>query len=367
MIKFSDLQKQYLQCKADIDEAVMKTLWNGDYILGQNVQQFENNFADYCGTYYCVGVSSGLSALELALRAAGIGEGDEVITVANTFIATALAISSVGAKIVLVDCDYDTQLIDCSQIEKKITKNTKAIIPVNLFGQMVDTEEIQSIADTYGLKVIYDCAQSHGAINHVSGCATFGDMATFSFYPAKNLGCAGDGGAICTNNKEYYEKLMKLRNYGSTKKYYHESVGTNSRLDTIQAGILSVKLRHLDDWNRQRTWLAGRYNEALADVPQIKVAKRIDHNYHVYHLYVVRAEKRDELLTYLSNEGVQCGIHYPVPIHKQDCYLGEDFSYESFPHTEKLADEIISLPMHPYLSLPDISFVVSKIKSFYNG
>jgi dTDP-4-amino-4,6-dideoxygalactose transaminase len=366
-IKFVDLNRQYQSIKTEVDAAMQKVLDKGDYILGGAVKEFEENFAKFCNTKYAVGVDNGTTALELALKTLNVGPGDEVITVANTFIATTLAISAVGATVVLVDAYEDTQLIDVSQIEKAITSKTKAIMPVHLFGQTADMDAIMEIAKKHELYVVEDCSQAHGAKHNGKICGTFGDINCFSLYPGKNLGAYGDAGILVTNNEDHYKKLMMMRNYGSIVKYHHDFLGKNSRLDTLQAAVLNVKLRHLDKWNAKRNENVIKYNELLKGVGDLILPTTKSYNYAVHHLYVCRTKRRDELMKYLNSKGVQCVIHYPIPVHLQKAYADLNKPEGSFPATEKLAKEILSLPMHPDLTQDDIDYVVNTVKEFFNS
>lgn len=367
IVKFSDLQKQYLQCKSEIDTAIQKVLDNGNYILGLEVGEFENNYTNYCNAKHCVGIDNGLNSLELALRVLGIGKDDSVILPANTFVATALAVSAVGAKIRLCDVDEETQLVTSLTISNVMSSSVRCIIPVHLFGQMCDMGNIAFIAEnSVNCKIIEDACQSHGATwrGHMAGA--YSDMACYSFYPAKNLGGISDGGAITVNNTEWRNQLLAMRNYGSTKKYFHDTVGMNARLSTINAAVLSIKLKHLDDWNAERSHIADYYNQQLSNVGDIKIPVMGVGNTHVYHLYVIRTSRRDALQKYLTEHDIQTGIHYPLPIHRQLAYKDYDFgSNNSFPVTEKLSKEILSLPMHPFLTIDEIDFVCQTIRNFF--
>lgn len=364
-IPFVDLKRQYLSIKEEIAPKVENVLQHTHYILGENVEAFEEEFADYCNVKYAVGVASGSDALILSLKSLGIESGDEVITVPNTFIATVDAISKVGAKPVFADVDADTYNIDINKIEECITDNTKAIIPVHLYGQMADMDLILKLAGDYDLKVIEDACQAHGAEYKYKKAGSLGDAGCFSFYPAKNLGAAGDGGIITTNNEELAEKLRMLRNYGQSKKYYHDFIGFNSRLDEIQAAILRVKLKYIDHWNEQRREKAKIYNKLLEKTPQIIRPVEEEFRKHVYHLYVIQCETRDELQDYLSSKGISTGIHYPIPVHLQEAYKKLGYDQLNFPVTERCANKIISLPMFPELRDDEIKYVVDNIKTFY--
>lgn len=363
-IKFVDLHSAYLEQKELIDASIQETLEKGDFILGRKVSDFENEFAKYCGSNYGAGVSSGLSAIELALKTFGITKGDEVIIPSNTFIASALPITSLGATVILCEVNPDTQLMDASKLEVLITGRTKAIMPVHLFGQIVpNMSKIMALCIKYDLFLIEDASQAHGASQDGRKAGSWGDISCFSMYPAKNLGAIGDSGIAITTSKDYYEKMLSLRNYGSIKKYYHNELGTNARLDTINAGVLSIKLKALDKWNSQRNYIANMYHALLNNVGDIVLPKVADGNYSAYHLFVVKTKYRDELQKYLSEHGVPTVIHYPIPIHLQECYKG--CFTGNYPITEQLANEIISLPMHPYLTLDEVGFIVNTIKSFY--
>jgi dTDP-4-amino-4,6-dideoxygalactose transaminase len=347
-IPFVDLAAQRQALAPRLAEACLDSLDRGDYILGRDVELFEREWAAWTGARHAVGVDSGTSALELTLRAHGIGPGDEVITVANTFVATAFAISHAGALPVLVDADPRTYLMDPSGIEAAITPRTAAIMPVHLYGQPADMDAICAIARSHGLLVIEDACQAHGARDRGRPAGTLGDAAAFSFYPGKNLGAQGDGGMLVTDDDEVAERARLLRNYGQRVKYTSQIVGYNRRLDTLQAAMLRVKLPHLDDWNDRRRTHALRYDEALAELPLVRPATR-DGVEHVWHLYVVRVPSRELIRERLAREGIQTGIHYPVPVHLQPAYGALGHSRGSFPVTEAAADEILSLPMYPEL------------------
>jgi len=365
-IPFVDLVSQHSFLSKEIEEAIGRVLTGGGFTLGGNVQKFEEEFASFCGVDYAIGVGSGTDALHLALRALGVGPGDEVITVPNTFIATVEAIIACGARPVFVDIAEDTHLMDVSQIESAITKKTKAIIPVHLYGQPADMEAICEIAAEHGLKVIEDACQAHGAsIDDIkTGC--FGDAACFSFYPSKNLGGVGDGGIVVTNNGEISERVERLRNHGESGKHNHVEPGFCSRLHGIQAAVLSVKLGQLDRWNKARRYNASIYDSLLRDTPVVTPFCK-DSNYHVYHLYVIRAEDRDELREHLASQNVETGIHYPVPIHLQAALKEYGYKKGDFPVAERVADEILSLPMFPELKEPDIERVANEIISFLSS
>lgn len=348
-IPFVDLSAQYGNIKSEIDQSIAGVLQSSAFILGPDVNHFEEEFASFCQVKFAIGVDSGTSALELALRAYHIGEGDEVITVANTFIATTLAISYTGARPVLVDAQPDTYTIDVSKIENSITKKTKAIIPVHLFGQPADMDPIMEIARKYSLIVIEDACQAHGARYKGMRVGSIGDTAAFSFYPGKNLGAAGDGGMVVTNDENVIDIIRKLRDYGQSQKYHHDQIGYNHRLDTIQAAVLRVKLKYLDDWNRARRQHADRYNKKLAS-KKLVIPFVADYSEPVWHLYVIQVENRNEIQKYLTENQISSGIHYPIPIHKQTAYQHLGYKSGDFPVTEYLADKIISLPMYAELT-----------------
>ena len=364
-VPFVDLKEQYKNIKKDIHNAIEQTLKQAQFILGSPVQDFEQKFAQYTQTKYAVGVASGTDALFLALQALDIGEGDEVITAANTFIATVLSISRTGADPVLVDIDPKTHTIDALKIEPKITSKTKAVIPVHLFGQMANMVLIRKIAHKYSLKVIEDACQAHGSEYRGRKAGSWGDLGCFSFYPAKNLGAYGDGGIVVTQNKNLYQKLSMLREYGQKRKYYHQIKGYNSRLDTLQAAVLSVKLPYLDKWNESRRSSAHLYNNLLSD-SKVITPEEAPLSKHVYHLYVIRTPRRKELKKYLETNGILCGIHYPLPVHLQPAFLDLGYKKGDFPITEKYAQELLSLPMYPELTKDQIRYVAKKIKEFFD-
>ena len=353
-IKFVDLNRQHNLYKDELLQAITAVLDKGDFILGDFVKEFEKSFSDYIGCQYAVGVDSGSSALSLALKTIDIGNGDEVITVPNTFISTAYAISDCGGKPVFVDVEEQTQLMDISLVESAVTSKTKAIIPVHLFGQMVDMNSLMKIAKKHNLFVIEDSCQAHGASQNGKKAGSIGDFACFSFYPGKNLGAFGDGGMITTSKKLYYEKLMLLRNNGSIKKYYHKLKGRNARLDNIQAAVLKVKMKYLDEWNQKRKRIADKYSQSLNEVGDLILPAIKEENKSAHHLYVVRTKYRDELYDYLNSNGIETIIHYPIPIHLQESYSELQLTSGSFPITELLANEILSVPIHPHLTNQDL-------------
>ena len=365
MILSANPKAQYLSYKDEIDAAISRVLDSGWYILGKEVELFEEEFADFIGVKYSIGVGSGTEALHLALVACGIGPGDEVITVSHTAVATAAAISLSGATPVFVDIEPKYFTIDPNCIQKAITSKTKAIIPVHIYGHPANMDSVMSIAKKNGLKVIEDCAQAHGAKYKRQRVGSMGDIGCFSFYPTKNLGAIGDGGMIVTDLPDLAEKTRLMREYGWKERYISSSEGWNSRLDEIQAAILRVKLKHLDEDNRKRVKLAKQYVDGLKGLPLELPIKRGDCE-HVYHLFVIKTNDREALQDFLGENGIGTNIQYPVPIHKQAYYMSLPKN-RSLPVTEKLAKEIVSLPMYPELSLEEIKRVVNSIKGFYHG
>ena len=360
-IPFVDLKAQYRQIQDEVDPAVLAVMQRGDFVLGGAVTEFERAFADYCGVKYCVGVDSGYSALEMIVRAYDIGPGDEVITAANTFIATVLAISNAGATPVLVDCDPETYNIDAAKIEAAITSRTKAIMPVHLYGQIADMDAILAIARKHNLYVFEDAAQASGARYKGRRAGSLGHAAAFSFYPGKNLGAYGDGGAVTTNDPDVAEKIRLLRNIGQKIKYFHEIKGFNHRLDTMQAAVLGVKLPYLDGWNASRRRAAATYADLLADLPLI-TPTTTDDTEHIFHLYVVRVADREALMDDLKSKGIATGLHYPIPIHLQPAYAELGYKRGDFPVTEEYAELILSLPIFPELDDDKVTYVTDAIR-----
>lgn len=361
MIPFVDLKKEYNCIKADIDQAIDTVLKNGQFILGKECLNFEKKFSEYNGSKYAVGVNSGSDALILAIKALGIGPGDEVITVSHTFISTADAIVKAGAKPVFIDIDKTTYCMDETKIREKLNKNTKAILPVHLYGQTSNMSAINEIADDHDLFVIEDACQAHGAEHFGKKAGSIGTFGCFSFYPTKNLGAYGDGGIILTNDQSMADQLMMMRNYGQPKKYYHDFIGSNSRLDEIQAAILNVKLQHLDEWNERRRKIAKLYNELLGR-SNVTTPVEVNGNKHVYYTYVIRSRIRDRLQKYLLENNIQTQIHYPIPVHKQNAYLALGF-YENLPITEEASRDILSLPIYPELRDEEIILISETIKN----
>lgn len=362
MIPLVDLQAQFEAIGDEVRANINRVLETSKFILSTEGEKLERAFSSFCGTEYCIGVSSGTDALFLALKALDISEGDEVITVPNTFIATTESITACGGKCVFVDVREDTCNIDVSKIEEKITSKTKAIIPVHLYGQTAEMDVIKEIAAKYGLKIIEDAAQAHGAKYKGANVCTFSDAACFSFFPGKNLGAFGDAGAVVTNDPVIAERVRLLRNHGRTKKYESEIEGTNSRLDEIQAAVLNVKLPYLQGWNELRQKHARQYKEALGDSDVI-LPFEMEEASHVYHLFVIRHEDRDLLRSILLDNKIGAGIHYPIPLHLQPAYRYLGHKHGDFPIAEKLSKEILSLPLFPELKEEQIEQVCLLIKN----
>lgn len=361
-VPFLDLQAQYRPLKDEMTVALNRVLDTSAYILGPAVAEFEKSFAAYCGAGHCIGLSSGTSAIALLLQASGIGPGDEVITVANTFIATAEGISHTGATPVLVDCRENSALIDPSKIEAAITPRTKAIIPVHLYGQPADMDEINAIGKKHGLKVFEDACQAHGALYKGKKTGSLADGATFSFYPGKNLGAYGDAGAVTTNDPAVAAKVKMLRDHGSPEKYRHELLGWNERMDGLQGAVLGVKLPHLDAWNNARRKHTAILRKELGGVVGL-IAEAPDRT-PVYHLFVIRSKKRDALQKFLTERKIASGIHYPIPIHLQKAYAFRGWKKGDFPVAERLAGEILSLPMFAELTEGQIGEICEAVKAF---
>jgi dTDP-4-amino-4,6-dideoxygalactose transaminase len=379
-IPLVDLRAQYEEVKKE-----MYVLWDeimdSMYLyLGPNVQEFEKEFASYNNAKHCIGVGSGTEALLFALKVVGVEEGDEVIVPSHTFFATVEAVIHAGAYPVMLDIDEESYTLsventrkyledNCVRVDeglkdKKTEKLLKAILPVHIYGHPADMDGFKKIAGNYGLFLIEDAAQAHGAEYRGERIGTLGDLAAFSFYFSKNLGAFGEGGGVTTDEEEYDRVVRRLREHGQNGKYYHELVGFNSRLDELQAAVLRCKLKFLDEWNKKRREIAYFYNEALKDLPVITPAEAKD-VFHVYHLYVIRSEKRDELFEHLKRNGIGCGMHYPVPIHLQKAMKGNGYRKGDLPVTEKIAGEVLSLPMYPHLSEEDAGRVVETVRNFY--
>lgn len=366
-IPLVDLKRQYHNHKEEIDRAINEVIESSAFVSRKFVEIFENEFAKYCGSKYCIATSSGTDALLTAFFAAGIGNGDEVITIANTFTATAEVLWFLGAKPIFIDIDPETQLMDASLIEQAITKKTKAICPVHLFGNPADMVRIMEISERHGLKVIEDCAHAHGATINDRTVGTFGDIGAYSFNPAKVLGAYGDAGAIITDNEEYAEKAREFINHGRKikNKYEYDSFGLNMRMDGIQASILSAKLKFLNDWVKRRREIAALYDKLLAGVAQSP--KKYAGSLEAFHLYVISVNKRDELIAYLKDLGVEAGIHYPIPLNLQKPYIDWQGKQQVLPETERASKKIVSLPIFPEMMREEVEFVARAVKEFIQG
>lgn len=364
-VPFVDLKTQYNNLKAEIDSSIHAVVKETAFVRGRFVEEFENAYAHKYGVKHCISCGNGTDALYIALKSLGICHGDEVITVANSWISTSETISQAGARPVFIDIEQDYFNIDCEKIEEKITQHTKAIVPVHLYGQPAKIDKIKKLCEKYDLFLIEDCAQAHFAEYNGQKVGTFGIAGAFSFYPGKNLGAYGDAGAIITNDDDFAIRARKFANHGSLHKHHHEMEGINSRLDGIQASVLKVKLKYIDDWNSTRLKHALRYNELLSGLPEIKIPKIRENSFHVFHLYVIRTNKRDELKDYLKSKEIGVGIHYPsalpfLPAYK---YLGHKPS--DFPVSHQYQSEILSLPMFPELANDQINYIVNSINEFF--
>jgi dTDP-4-amino-4,6-dideoxygalactose transaminase len=361
MIPLVDLALQYKNIKNEIIEKIEEVLDSRSFILGEYVSEFENKFAKLHQVPYCSGCSNGTTALFLALTALGIKAGDEVITSTHTFVATAEAIAHTGARPVLTDIDPDSYNLDINKIEGLITEKTRAIIPVHIYGQPVDMDLICAFAGKHSLKIVEDCAQAHLGEWNGRKVGTFGDAAAFSFFPGKNLGAYGDAGAVITTSKETENRIRKLLDHGRTSKYLHEMIGYNERMDGIQAGILVVKMRYLEEWTKLRKKNALIYNKHLGENPAIKIPAEQENSSHVYHLYVIQVSNRQEVIEYLKKKGITASIHYPVPVHLQPAFSCLGYHKGDFPEAEKAAERILSLPMYPELNEEQIEFICDEI------
>jgi len=369
-VPFVDLQAQYRSIKSEVDAAIQRVLDTSAFVLGREVEAFESAFAEYVGAEFCVGVSNGTAAIQLALTACGVGDGDEVIVPANTFFATAEAVSTANATPVFVDCDPDSCNIDASKIEAAITPRTRAIIPVHLYGQPADLDAVFSVAERHNLIVVEDAAQAHGARYKGKRVGPLGRAGCFSFYPGKNLGAYGEGGAVVTNDKDVARRVRLLRDHGSEQKYRHEIVGYNFRLEGIQGAVLGVKLKHLDRWNELRRGHAALYRELLAphvDAGSLALPREMPYAESVQHLFVIQADARDSLQRFLSAAGVQTGIHYPVPIHLQPAYASLGHKEGDFPEAERQARRLLSLPMFAELTGRQINYVAEAVGDYFAG
>lgn len=362
-VPFVSFEPMHNELDTEISNKLVDVFHKNYFIGGNEIQEFEKEFADYCGVDYCIGCGNGLDALYLILRAYGIGAGDEVIVPSNTFIATALAVSYTGATPILVEPNIETYNIDWTKIEEKVTPKTKAIIAVHLYGYPADMDEIMDIAGRYGLKVIEDSAQAHGARYKGKRTGSLGHAAGFSFYPGKNLGALGDAGAVVTNDKALADKVRALGNYGSLEKYHHIYQGSNTRLDEIQAGVLRIKLKRLDAWNNFRRDLASKYNNGIQNDHIVLPEESMTRD-HVYHLYVLRTNRRDDLESYLSSKGIATTIHYPIPIHLQEAYKGLNIKKGNLPIAEQISDTVISIPMYYGLDEEHAKYIIDTLNMF---
>jgi dTDP-4-amino-4,6-dideoxygalactose transaminase len=367
-IPFSDLGIIHKKLRIPINKALERVIARGDFILGEDVRLFEQEFASFCNARYGIGVSSGTAALFLSLVSLGIGAGDEVIVPDFTFIATALAVTYTGAKPVFVDIDDVTYNIDVKKIKHALSRKTKAIIPVHLYGQPAAMRRIMQLAGEYDLKVVEDAAQAHGALCQVSGkkrmpVGAIGDIGCFSFYPSKNLGGFGDGGMMVTNDEALYRNLLVLRDCGRISKYEHAVVGYNSRLDTLQAALLREKLKYLNAWTQLRRDAAARYDALLKDVPGVIIPRAVDQASHVYHVYAIRIKNRDTVVKRLREKGIGVIVHYPIPLHLQKVYASLGYKSGDFPVSEKVSQEIVSLPLYPFMKVSQIKYVVQQIQA----
>ncbi len=365
-VPFLDLNAHHAPLRSELDAAIAEVIDSGAFAGGPFVAAFEQEFAAYCGTRFAIGVGNGTDALWLTLLALGVRQGDEVITSPSTFIATAEAISFCGATPVFVDIEEDTYNLDPDTLEAAITPRTKAIIPVHLFGQCADMDPILAIARRHEIPVIEDACQAHGAHYKSRRSGTMGVAGCFSFYPGKNLGAFGEAGAVVTNNEELKSKIQILRDHGQAKKYFHSAIGWNARMDGIQAAVLSVKLKRLDAANAQRRVRALEYRARLAQCEDVTLPFEAKGNYHVYHLFAVRVKNRDRVVRELSESGIGCGIHYPVPLHLQDAYRALGYARGAFPVAESCADEFLSLPMYPELTATQVETVATQLKQTLN-
>ncbi|HEY3423783.1 MAG TPA: DegT/DnrJ/EryC1/StrS family aminotransferase [Negativicutes bacterium] len=364
-VPFLDLKAQYSQISEEVNNAFQQVLGAAAFSGGPYVEHFEEQFASFSQCSHAVGVGSGTEALWLALVAIGVGPGDEVITVPNTFIATAEAISLCGAKPVFVDVDENSLTMDPALIEAAITSKTKALIPVHLYGQMADMDPIMKIAKKNKLFVVEDACQAHGAEYKGKRAGSIGDAGCFSFYPGKNLGAYGEAGGVVTNNPEIASKVKRIRDHGQSRKYFHDVIGVNSRMDGLQGAVLGVKLKYLSSWNLSRIRNAELYCAMLSNEREVKLPVKMDYAHHVYHIFAIRVQNRDDFIAAMAEKGIGCGIHYPVPIHLQEAYKSLQLGKGSFRVAEKTATEMVSLPMFPELRKDQIKYVVDSIDGFY--
>lgn len=364
-IPLADLNAQYLSLQQEIDTAIRCVIADSAFVSGPYVKKFESEFAAYCGADHCVGVGNGTDALFAALKGLGVGDGDEVLVPAMTFVATAEAVTMAGAKPVFVDIDPTTKTLSAEDLSQKVSAASRAIIPVHLYGQPANMEALEYVAQKHNLFVVQDAAQAHGATVHGRSLSSFGDCACYSFYPGKNLGAYGDGGAVVTNSSELADYIRRFANHGRSGKYDHAFEGVNSRLDGLQAAILSVKLKYLKEWTRQRRFLAGIYNQQLAGIENLTLPNSSDWAEHVYHLYVVQCKERDELQSYLKSRNISSGVHYPIALPFLDAYAACGHVVQDFPVAYKLQQRALSLPMYAELTEAQVVNVCSAIRSFF--
>ncbi|MBA5804960.1 DegT/DnrJ/EryC1/StrS family aminotransferase [Rhizobium changzhiense] len=365
MIPFLDIKAQYQSIKGEIDAAVLGVLASGQYVLGDEVAHFEQEFADYCNVKHAIAVNTGTSALHLALLAAGVGPGDEVMTVPFTFVATVSAICYTGAQPVFVDVEPVTLTMDPAEVEAKITPRTKAIVPVHLYGQMADMDAIKAIADLHGIPVIEDACQAHGAQYKGHRAGSIGVSGCFSFYPGKNLGACGEGGIVVTNDDDQAKTMRMLRDWGQEQRYHHLLKGFNYRMDALQGAILRVKLGHLEDWTEARRSLARRYSSLLAGLTDLTIPVEAADRRHVYHVYAIRSRDRDGLQRLLSAEGIPSGLHYPIPVHLQKAHADLGYQAGDFPVSEAAAREVLSLPIYPEMPVRHVDQVAAALEYAY--
>jgi dTDP-4-amino-4,6-dideoxygalactose transaminase len=364
MVPFLDLKTQYLQIREEILAAVTKVLDSTQFVLGSEVKALEEEYAAYVGAKAGIGVNSGTSALHLALLAGGVKPGDEVITVPHTFVATVAAIRYIGAKVVFVDIDPDSYTLDPGSLEAAIGPKTKAIMPVHLYGQPADMDPILEAAKRHGVLVVEDAAQAHGAKYKGRGCGSMGDLAGFSFYPGKNMGAYGEGGMVTTSNADYARTIRMLRDWGQEKKYHHDILGFNARMEGIQGAVLRVKLKYLEQWTENRRRVARQYDESLADAGHIVLPKNYADRRHVYHIYAVRVKDREGFMKHLADKGVQSAIHYPFAVHTLKGYADLGYVAGDFPVAERVASEVVSLPMYPEMTPEMVQTVIAAVKDW---
>ncbi len=366
IIPFVDLKQQYLSIKTEIDEAILSAISNANFIGGELVNNFEKNFSKSYGIKHCIGVANGTDSLYIIMKMLGIGVGDEVITVANSWISSSETITQTGAKVIFVDIEPDYYTMDTEDLKRKITKKTKAIIPVHIYGQMCDIYNISKIAKEHNLYLIEDCAQSHFSKYDGIYAGHFGDAASFSFYPGKNLGAYGDAGCIISNIDELAIKCRMYSHHGSLKKHDHKIEGINSRLDSIQAAILDIKLKYIHDWTKKRQQIAKYYSDQLESISEIIIPKIRNNSEHTFHVYAVQAENRDALKEYLENNGINVAIHYPKPLPFLEAYKYLNHVNSDFPNTSKISNKLLSLPIFPEITLDQQDYVIKEIHKFYN-